>query len=235
MIHLNTLFPLRYVMNLGQAAERRFEAQYELAVNSLEARRWPAFDSSYLRNYWGYPSVRHAAHCLTLRVLLRHAYHRKQNVLLLEDDIAISGRFADVLEQAVLPEDWNMVYLGCLHVATPRWTGDHVVKVSQALDTHAVGFRWEAIPGLLKHLSPRNPKYANSPAASDVRILDFQREASCYAIFPNIVSQKQLLSAIDQNVNTKYHQDGSQAWCAEVLENLSPSYESSREPALATA
>ncbi|MEK7954217.1 hypothetical protein WKV53_27110 [Luteolibacter sp. Y139] len=207
-------------MNRGDRPERRFSTYEEFDINGLDVARWASIRFEDLRTHVGYPTARHASHAITLRTLLRHAWQLRSNVLVFEDDLVINSDRLGTLELDNLPEDWKILYFGCLHTEAPVPVSNSLVKVAAALDTHAFGVRCECIPDLLRLLSPRNVNYRKHPQPTDVRMLDFQREHACYAVFPNAIGQAPLESDINGGVNLKYHEDCSQAWNAEVLEGL---------------
>lgn len=240
--------PLRFWINLGRREDRRVETEGRLEELGITAERFAAVDASQnpeVRDQRpekmemaceirGYESAGRYALALTQRLALREAERRgAPAVLLLEDDVVFHPNFRTLIEAVDLPEDWGIFYLGCAHAQKPEWAGRRVVRVSRAVDTHAVAVRapyYRRVMEMLDRHGKPNPGVAK---ASDQFLALLHEEIPTYACYPNLAWQDVSESDLMGKDYSNYGKDGRQKnWGAAVeglLEELVMGGDSPRE------
>ena len=117
---------------------------------------------------------------------------RERRVFLLdiEDvDVVFCHDFNDRVRSLNLPHDWGLFYFGCQHAEAPHLVSPGIVRVSRALDMHAVGIRSNyfltvraAMRGGGKGMKPRG-------FHSDYLLSNFHKRIPTYAAYPNLAWQ----------------------------------------------
>jgi GR25 family glycosyltransferase involved in LPS biosynthesis len=230
-MNLEEEFPLTFLINLGRREDRRHEVEAVLESAGMTAERFAAVDALWKESaltsnrqgqhpFRGYESAGRYALALTQRLALREAARRKSPaVLLLEDDVVFHPNFKTLIETVELPPDWGIFYLGCTHSHNPAWAGSRVVRVQEAVDTHAVAIRAPYYRRVMQILDRHLKANPGVPAASDRFLALLHREIPTYACFPNLawqaVSSSDLVSAKYSNYTT----DGWQKNWSTAVEN----------------
>jgi hypothetical protein len=99
-----------------------------------------------------------------------------------EEDVILHPRIREWLEALVLPEDWGIFYLGCVHLHVPEARALGVVKVRRAISHHSyivAGDRLEELAGRIEvgMAAGRN---------LDEIMVEVQGSVPCYACYPNL-------------------------------------------------
>jgi hypothetical protein len=166
----------------------------------------------------GYESAGRYALALTQRLALREAAGRgAPAVLLLEDDVVFHPNFRTLIEAVDLPEDWGIFYLGCAHGQKPEWAGRRVVRVSRAVDTHAVAIRAPYYRRVMEMLDRHGKPDLGVAKASDQFLALLHQEIPTYACYPNLAWQEESGSDLTGEKYSNYTKDGRQKnWGAAV-------------------
>lgn len=142
------VFSQRYFLNRGRDAARRGEVEWQLLEAGIEASRFPAIDGEGVKNLRGFATGKARARAVTQQLAIRKARGAgAEVVLLLEDDVRFHPNFHHLFErlaEAGLPEDWEILFLGCEHLERPQVVKAGLVKVMAARGTHAVAIRRRA-------------------------------------------------------------------------------------------
>lgn len=230
-MNLEEAFPLRFLINLARREDRRHAVEAEIEKAGILAERFAAVDavwkepasllgSQIPRPIRGYESAGRYALALTQRLALRDAARRKAPaVLLLEDDVVFHPNFSSLIATVELPEDWGIFYLGCSHVQRPQWTAARVVRVQEAVDTHAVAIRAPYYRRVMQILDRHLKTNPGVPAASDRFLALLHREIPTYACFPNLAWQSVSSSDLASAKYSNYTRDGWQRNWPEAVEN----------------
>ena len=191
-----------------------------MADAGVTAEWFPAVDARALRHKRGFRGVAQRANSLSFRLLLRIV--RRQNpaaLLVIEDDAVFHPQFRERVAALELPEDWQMFYFGCLHLAPPKRVSTGLVRVARALDTHAVAFRATAYREVCKIMRGRR---GGRDQCNDVLLSELHATLPTYAAFPNLVWQAHGQSDIAGRFYSNYDVQGRQVPCPEMVKHLLP-------------
>ena len=182
-VDLNAVFPHRAYVSLPRRQDRRAWLQARMADAGVTAEWFRAVDARRLRRWKGFAGLPQRAHSISFRLLLRAAQRRDSAALLvLEDDAVFHPEFRDRVAALELPDDWQIFYFGCQHLAPPTRVNDGLVRVKRALDTHAVAFRRSAYPRSAEdHARTARPRATNAPTCCSRSL---HEKLPTYAAFP---------------------------------------------------
>ncbi|QJE96798.1 beta-1,6-N-acetylglucosaminyltransferase [Luteolibacter luteus] len=159
----------------------------------------------------GYESAGRYALALTQRLALREAARRgAPAVLLLEDDVQFHPNFQELIKAVEVPDDWGIFYLGCAHSQPPRWAGNRVVRVTHAVDTHAVAIRAPYYKQVMRMLDRHGKPDLGVAKASDQFLALLHRKIPTYACYPNLAWQAVSESDLTGTRYSNYGTDGQQ-------------------------
>ena len=179
-----------------------------------------AFDAQGLRRCKGFKGLPQRANSLSFRFLLRQAQRRNSAALLvIEDDAVFHPEFRERVATLNLPDDWQIFYFGCQHLAPPKRVNAGVVRVTRALDTHAVAFRQSAYREVRKIMRGR---HSARELYNDVLLSKLHEKLPTYAAFPNLIWQAHGQSDISGHCYSNYDVEGRQKHCAEMVSHLLP-------------
>jgi hypothetical protein len=205
---LRAAFPHRAYVSLPRRTDRRGWLQARMADAGVTAEWFRAVDARRLRRWKGFAGLPQRAHSLSFRLLLRMAQRRGADALLvLEDDAVFHPEFRERVGALELPDDWQIFYFGCQHLAPPKPVSDGVVRVKRALDTHAVAFRRSAYLEVRKIIRGRT---TGRNQCSDVLLSSLHEKLPTYAAFPNLVWQALGESDIARHRYSNYDVEGRQ-------------------------
>jgi Core-2/I-Branching enzyme len=235
-------FPLRFWINLGRREDRRMDMEGRLEELGITAERFAAVDAAgvksatgkrrtlerlsrdapaTMKEVRGYESAGRYSLALTQRLALREAARRgAPAVLLLEDDVVFHPNFQTLIGAVDLPEDWGIFYLGCAHAETPDWAGRRVVRVSNAVDTHAVAIRAPYFRRVMEMLDRHGKPDLGVAKASDQFLALLHKEIPTYACYPNLAWQDVSGSDLKGEKYSNYTKDGRQKNWGAAVEGL---------------
>ena len=184
----------------------------------MTAEWFPAVDAKTLGGRNGFHGLPQRAHSLSFRFVLRLAQRRNSPALLvLEDDAVFHPEFQTRAAALEIPEDWQIFYFGCLHLESPRPVSPGLVRVSRALDTHAVAFRASAYREVRKIMRGRSSAH---DLFGDVLLSTLHKKLPTYAAFPNLIWQAVGASDIAGRCYSNYDAEGRQKPCPEMVNHL---------------
>ncbi len=223
-MELETVFPERYYINLGQRDDRRHAVEVEFLQQGLTVQRHPAVNAAWLKSSRGYPTKGKYACALSKCLALRRARNAGVDaVLLFEDDVVFAPGFAERIAALELAEDWGLFYLGCRHVERPEPVGPEfpgLVRVRKAYDNHAVAIKaahFDEAIRLMRGVGKGSPERKGS---SDGQLAALHQTVPTYAAYPNLIWQGAFYSELQQRVYTNYTETGSQVRWPEAVEGL---------------
>jgi len=215
---LRAVFPHRAYVSLPRRTERRCWLQARMADAGVTADWFCAVDARRLRHSKGFAGLPQRAHSLSFRLLVRMAQRRSSDALLvLEDDAVFHAEFRERVAALELPDDWEIFYFGCQHLAPPKRVNEGVVRVARALDTHAVAFRRSAYREVRKVMRGRTTARGQ---CTDVLLTSLHEKLPTYAAFPNLIWQALGDSDIARHRYSNYDVEGRQKHCTEVVRHL---------------
>ncbi len=215
---LNAVFPHRAYVSLPRRQDRRAWLQARMADACISAQWVRAVDARRLRRWKGFAGLPQRAHSITFRLLLRAAQLRGSAALLvLEDDAVFHPEFRDRVAALELPDDWQIFYFGCQHLAPPTRVSDGLVRVKRALDTHAVAFRRSAF---LEARRVMRGNVKGRDQCSDVLLSSLHEKLPTYAAFPNLIWQALGESDIARHRYSNYDAEGRQKHCTDMVRHL---------------
>lgn len=189
-----------------------------MADAGISAEWFRAVDAHGLRRCRGFKGLPQRANSLSFRFLLRLAQRRQSPALLvLEDDAIFHPAFRERAAALALPDDWQIFYFGCQHLAPPRRVSDGIVRVTRALDTHAVAFRRSAYREVRRVMRGRARA---RDLCNDVLLSTLHEKLPSYAAFPNLIWQAHGESDIAGYCYSNYDVDGRQKHCPEMVRHL---------------
>ena len=217
---LNAVFPHRAFISLPRRRDRRGWLQARMADAGVTAEWFRAVDAQTLRRCKGFKGLPQRANSLSFRFLLRAASRRNSaGLLVIEDDAVFHPEFRERLAALELPDDWQIFYFGCQHLASPKRVNAGVVRVTRALDTHAVAFRQSAYREVRKIMRGRG---SARELCNDVLLSTLHEELPTYAAFPNLIWQAHGQSDIAGHCYSNYDVEGRQKHCTEMVSHLLP-------------
>lgn len=179
MTTLNQSFPTIKWINLDRRPDRRQHFETEMERVGFTAERVAAVDALTTPRplVWNSQPLAYGCNLSHELVLRQHP----EGALIFEDDAVFCPDFAErfpVFMQEV-PDDWQLLYLGCNNTTPPIPVTPNVARVKQAFTTHAYAIRGQAISILLaspifktdvidwvlrEEVQPRVPTYCATPA-----------------------------------------------------------------------
>jgi hypothetical protein len=220
-VDLNAAFPHRAYVSLPRRMDRRAWLQARMADAGVSAQWFRAVDARRLRRWKGFAGLPQRAHSITFRLLLRTAQLRGSSALfVLEDDAVFHPEFRERVAALELPDDWQIFYFGCQHLAPPTRVSDGLVRVKRALDTHAVAFRRSAF---LEARRVMGGNVKGRDQCSDVLLSSLHEKLPTYAAFPNLIWQALGESDIARHRYSNYDAEGRQKHCTDMVRHLQAS------------
>lgn len=219
-MNIHAELPLKVCLNLERREDRRRYVSEHFRMRHLKVLRWPALDGSRSRHKGAFSSpARRAKHLSFLQVIRRARSLGSAALLFLEDDVVLHPDFTERAAALEVPDDWGMLYFGCLHVEAPTRIAHNLVRVTRAYDTHAVAIRGCWFDTVMSLLGPKalREKMDAAPQASDALLAGLQDLIPSYAASPNLAWQRMNFSDMSGEQYSHYSETGVQV---HFLENL---------------
>lgn len=222
MIEFEQLFPLRFCLNLDRRPDRWGQVSHEFAKASLEVTRWAAIDGTKVRNAQGYALPSRYAVGMSKRLAVRHARHSgAEGVFIFEDDVIFDVDWRGKFQKLEIPADWGIFLLGCQHISRPIPVAPGLVRVTAAVDNHAVGIRRTWYDRVLFKLRRGREDAKIWPhTASDRHLAALMREIPTYAAWPNLAWQREAVSDQTGQKYSYYGPTGNQLTNGGMLQNI---------------
>ena len=210
-------FPLRFYLNLSRRQDRRFGMEELCEQHGLSLQRFPAIDGNWVKKLRGYPTSSRYAVALSKRLILRRARNANaESVFFFEDDVTLHPRWREIIKDIVLPDDWQVFFLGCLHLQRPEFVSPGLVRTGFAVDNQAVGIRSSAFQTILKAWSPSS-RGPGGKTYSDIEMARHFDRLRAYAVYPNLAWQAGSISDQTGEVHSNFDRFGAQTVCREVV------------------
>jgi glycosyl transferase family 25 len=181
---LTNLCPYRVCINLDRRPERwkRMESRFS-EFNLWPVERFSAVDGAKVQIPVSWPESPGAYGCLQshLAIVQRARAQRRESVLIIEDDVMFDERFHDRFQELVrnLPENWDMLFFGCLHHDQPSPVANGIGKLRGSFSTFMYAIRQTAYDAFIR-LNSRERQ------AVDRNNTILQRLFNCYCFVPHL-------------------------------------------------
>jgi hypothetical protein len=202
-------YPRRCLISLDRRSDRRSRALRQFATQGLEVETIAATDGRLARRGFGPLSPGEYGCALSHLRILRAMARQSQDLVVFEDDVILHPRFRAIVEATAIPEDWGMLYFGCMHVEAPEPVGPGLVRVRRAYSTHAIAMRGSRLREILDRLRTRWVERQDRQPI-DVMLADLQSSIPSYAFYPNLAWQGPGNSDITGSCKSAYSSTGCQ-------------------------
>ena len=144
-----------FFLNLARRPDRRIRTQEQFRREKLDILRVAAPDAVGVMESRGWRNKGARACATGHRLAWREAMKSgKQAVLVFEDDVVLCQGFRERLAKLELPEDWRVLYFGCVFRTPPEEVGQGLLRVTGATwDMHGYIIRREWSEELSRELS----------------------------------------------------------------------------------
>lgn len=201
-------FPFQVYISHGERQDRRRALESQLRHHSMENAQWfSAVDCDIFKNDTrGFLNLPKRSLALGNRLLLRKAGKLGfPNLFFFEDDAVFHPEFSERISALELPDDWGIFYLGCQHMERPHFVAPGLVRVRQALDTHAFAVRnryFMDVRSAMRGLG----KGSKGKLHSDVLLATLHEKIPTYAAMPNLCWQLECYSDLVRRRYSNYCQ-----------------------------
>jgi glycosyl transferase, family 25 len=183
-MELTDLSPYRVCINLDRRPERwkRMESRFS-ELDLLPVERFAAVDGSQVQIPVNWPESPGAYGCLQshLSVVQQARAQGRESVLIIEDDVLFDERFHEKFRERVrnLPENWDMLFFGCLHHDEPIPVASGIGKLRGSFSTFMYVVRHTVYDSFIR-LNSR------AKQAVDRNNTILQRLFNCYCFLPHL-------------------------------------------------
>jgi Glycosyltransferase family 25 (LPS biosynthesis protein) len=151
---LDRLFPQKFCINLRRRPDRWDRMLHQFRRHDIRGViRHDAVDGRELTPPAEWTHGRGAYGCLLshLELVRKAQENRLPAVLIFEDDVVFHDDFQERFEEysARVPEDWDAIFMGGIHIADPAPISPGVAKLTEAFSTYAYGLRNKAYAAFL--------------------------------------------------------------------------------------
>ncbi len=189
---LNEAFPYKVCINLERRPERWKRMRDCFKRHDIQAvRRFAAVDGNDVSVPDAWSLSRGAYGCLRshLGIVLEARQRNLSSVLIFEDDVDFAPQLQQRFRSSFrgVPDDWEMLFLGGLHMAEPTRISSHVFRVSRTSSTYAYALKRAVFDVFIE---------TNSDALTTVdgNNLKLQKEHNCYCFLPHLAWVETLYS-----------------------------------------
>lgn len=196
---INEYFDHIYCVNLDARTDKWLICNVEFDKHELVVQRWPAAVGTALPRH---PKLMPGevgclkSHEMILRDIIEQKYKR---VLVLEDDVEfvpnVQNRFSDVVD--MIPERWDMLYLGGSHLNEPKPINHAVARISRTYTTSSYGITLELAQEIISRFDNVQPHQV------DVLYSHLHPTKQCYSFVPSLAWQRAGHSDI-HNIHVDY-------------------------------
>ena len=187
---MQNFFDQIYILNLDRRPDRWASIQKQLQMACIsKAVRFSAIDR---QPGWAGCFESHLA------ILQRALTAGARNVLVLEDDAELYSDWLSIWQEGQwqIPADWDMLYLGYnLNPDAnlpPPFVASHLLRLNDALTTHAYAVNGKYLEGLIKHIQASVG--LNLPI--DIVYASQFCKVKAYGIYPMLFRQSSSISDI---------------------------------------
>ncbi len=213
-------------INLARRPDRRLRAWGQFRKEGLKVERLVAVDALGVSEARGFHHVGARACAASHRMAWRAA--RKagaEAVLVFEDDVVLAPEFLAKVAALEVPDDWDVIYLGCTLREAPEDLGGGVVRVrGKTWDWHAMlvhSRTWSRLHSLLAPLGRRG-HVARGETSCDGLLAEHHKKFQVYAAWPPLAWQTFGLSNLENAVRGCWDAEGRQLMFRSVVRQLPP-------------
>jgi hypothetical protein len=181
---LDRLFPQKFCINLRRRPDRWDRMLHQFQLHDIrDVIRHEAADGSELTPPAEWKHSRGAYGCLLshLGVVRQAQENGLPAVLIFEDDVIFHDEFQKRFEEyaAQVPEDWDAIYMGGIHISDPAPVSPSVAKLTEAFSTYAYGLRRKAYAAFLSDAETQKRPVDHTTRA-------MQRDLRFYCFTPHL-------------------------------------------------
>jgi hypothetical protein len=181
---LDRLFPQKFCINLRRRPDRWDRMLRQFRRHDIrDVIRHEAVDGSELTPPSEWKHSRGAYGCLLshLAVVRQAQKNALPAVLIFEDDVVFHDEFQRRFDEcaAQVPEDWDAIFMGGIHIADPSPISPGVAQLTEAFSTYAYGLRSKAYEAFL-----RDAELQKRPVDHTTR--EMQRDFRFYCFTPHL-------------------------------------------------
>lgn len=201
---------LRFFLNLSRRPDRRERTEAQFKALGIAVERYEALDATdvdFDPTQWTTPGRQAVA--TGFCDMVREARRRNAPFVgTFEDDLGFAPGFRQKVAELVLPEDWDLLYLGGSHLRPGRVVNDTIVKATQIIGNHALFINAKAYDRVLKAVA--TPGLGHT-VDKDIRLSRLPATgAHVYAAASNLVWQVPDYSDLQARDVRYFHIDGKQ-------------------------
>jgi len=180
----NEIFEKVIVINLAKRPDRMAQIKEQLDAHKITFERFEAIDGQEL----GITGVQACA--LSHRGVIEQ-YKDAGNVFIFEDDAELHPNFEQLWDVFIanLPDDWQMVYLGCNRIES-NLIANGVGRLLQGTSTHAYGAKQLVFNSMID--------VSKRAEAIDLSYMQLQVSVPTYVAMPTMVGQVPGFSNIEE-------------------------------------
>ena len=165
-------------------------------------RRFAATDGQALTCPPNWSSTKGAYGCLLshLQVVCEARSLGAPSVLIFEDDVEFHARFQDLFSTYVqqVPDDWEILYFGALHMEDPIRISENVYRVGRAYSTYAYALKDAIFDTFIE-------SNTDAVSAIDVNNLALQMNHKCYCFVPHVAWVESGESDVQERQNNHWY------------------------------
>lgn len=192
-------FPI-FCLNLARRPDRRLHAWQQFRREGLKVEKVVAPDAMPVTESRGWRN-KGARACAAAHRLAWRAARRAgaEGVIVFEDDVVLGSGFGKRLEALVLPEDWAVLYFGCVFRTPPEVFEPGLLRVrGPTWDMHGYMIRASLSREISRELAGvslrRRKEGARKNTACDVILGEYHEKYPAYAVWPPMAWQVSGLS-----------------------------------------
>lgn len=236
-MNIRELKPYVVYVNLDHRVDRREATEAALNIFSpLPIHRQPGIPASKITKTHGFKSPSRYACSLAKRLALRQAIHADAPCcLLIEDDVVFADNIHETLAKVDMPDKWAVIYLGCRHLRPPEICSDKLVRVTLAVDNHAMLIHRDYYGAVMKGWEGARDHRKNREEFSDIKLARAlaANKHPVYALSPNLAWQRLSFSDNVDKITTNYNSKGFQTIVQPLSKQIpAPKAESKPRPFL---
>jgi len=133
------------------------------------------------------------------KIIEKSISNRYESILIIEDDCVFSEEIKEIDSYfSVLPDDWDMLYMGGNHnthmgILGPYYVNEKVCKLHSTYSTHFVAIKKKMFTRIFNNLRTKTKPL-------DMMYVDLQKENQVYSFYPALAKQIIDFSDIQNNI-----------------------------------
>jgi GR25 family glycosyltransferase involved in LPS biosynthesis len=179
VINLDDFFDQIYCINLKSRPDRLISFKKNLkALGTSNITYFEAINGRTLDiNGWHHSAGALGCRLSHISIYKEAIKNNYSKILVLEDDAIISTDFLKSLYKIIdtVNDDWDLIYFGGAHFATPDKINDNVIRLKATTALHSVAINCRCLPQILTTLEQNNNQVI------DVVLADMQPKLKAYS------------------------------------------------------